>query len=403
MRHFGEADACDTESAYPLPQHGPSIEVLLKLLIVVNVDWFFLSHRLPIALGAKNAGHEVHLATTLTEHREKLKAYGFIVHNLKIDRSSAGLLGLIGLCANFIRIFRTIRPDVVHLVTIKPVLIGGLAARFSAVGGVVYAVSGLGHVFIAQSFAGRIRRGLVGAWYRFILGAKNMRIIFRNPDDRSAIESIADLDPEKVVMIPGSGVDLSEYDYVVPPDGDMTILMAARLLATKGVNEFVEAAGIIKKSYPHVRFLLIGAPDLENPASILESDIEAWKQGSAVEILGHLSDIPALMQQSNIVVLPSYYGEGLPKVLIEAAACGRAVVATDMPGCRDAIEPGVTGILVPPGDTQALVSALLALIENPERCNEMGRAGRTRAESIFDVQAVVKTHLNIYQELREKI
>lgn len=372
----------------------------MKLLFVVNVDWFFLSHRLPVALAAKDAGYEVHVVTTLTEEKAGLEKYGFVVHPVSINRSSAGVLGLLKLFLDFIRIFLSVRPDVVHLVTIKPVLVGGLAARLARVPGIVYAVSGLGHVFVAEGVLGSLRRALVGSWYRFILKARNMRIIFQNPDDRRAIESVARLSPEKVVMIPGSGVDLSEYDYHPMPEGEVTVLMAARLLRTKGVREFVQAARLVKKTDPSVRFLLVGGLDPENPASISKQEIAAWKQESIVEPLGHRSDIAQLMQGAHIVALPSYYGEGLPKVLIEAAACGRAVVTTDMPGCRDAIEEGVTGLLVPPKDSAALAKALLELIGSRQRCVEMGQAGRKRAEDVFDVHAVTQTHLKIYEALR---
>ncbi len=375
----------------------------MKLMMVVNVDWFFVSHRLPVALAAQEVGHEVHVVTALTEAKEYLEKYGFVVHPVSIDRSSAGLLGLIKLLLDFVRIFHTVRPDVVHLVTIKPVLLGGLAARLTRIHGIVYAISGLGHVFVADSLLGRIRRALVGGWYRFILGAQNMRIIFQNPDDRRAIESVTSLSTDKVVMIPGSGVDLSEYDYCPMPEGEITVVMAARLLRTKGVEEFVQAARLVKKQHPTVRFLLVGAPDSANPASISNSDIAAWKEEGVVEPLGHRSDISKLMQGAHIVALPSYYGEGLPKVLIEAAACGRAVVTTNMPGCRDAIEDGVTGLLVPARDSTALATALLELIENRQRCVDMGKAGRKRAKHVFDIKAVVKTHLDIYETLQAQV
>lgn len=372
----------------------------MKLLMVVNVDWFFLSHRLPVALDALRSGYEVHLMTTVTEGRERLEALGLHVHEVNMDRSGAGLSGLIRTLLCFLRVFWRVRPDVVHLVTIKPVLLGGVAARLSPVGGVVFAISGLGHVFVDDSFAGKVRKELVGIWYRFILSTRNMRIIFQNPDDRRAIESIAQLDNEKVMMIAGSGVDLKEYVYTLPQEGDPVVIMAARLLITKGVREYVEAAGILRRRGCVARFLLVGKPDTDNPASVQESELLAWAEEGVIEWLGHRNDLASLMAQSHIVVLPSYYGEGLPKVLIEAAACGRAVVTTDMPGCRDAIESGVTGLLVPPRSPEAIVDALLELFSDSRRCLDMGLAGRERAERLFDVNTVGQTHLSIYRSLR---
>lgn len=371
----------------------------MRLLMVVNVDWFFLSHRLPVALGALNAGYEVHIATSLTQGREKLEAYGFKVHPIEIDRSGAGLVGLIRLFSSLVRLFWALRPDVLHLVTIKPVLVGGAAARVSPVGGVVFAISGLGHVFLAEGLLGRIRRMTVGAWYRFVLGVQNMRIIFQNKDDLNEISSVAHVRSNQVVMIPGSGVDLTEYRYVSLPEGVPVVLMAARLLGTKGVREFVAAAQMLRIDGAKARFCLVGDLDPANPASIRGQELDEWAKQGCVKLLGSRSDIPELMAQAYLVVLPSYR-EGFPRVLIEAAACGRAVVTTDVPGCRDAIEDGVTGVLVPPKDSLALASAIRQLLENRAVCETMGKAGRQRAVKIFDVNAVVDAHLNAYNALR---
>lgn len=373
----------------------------MKLLIVVNVDWFFLSHRLPVALSALEAGYEVHLATTLTQNRESLESYGFIVHSIRVDRSDVGPIGLLALFLRLCCLFWLIRPDVVHLVTIKPVLLGGLAARFSPIGGVVYAISGLGHVFVASGFLGRVRRTFAGAWYRFVLGARNMRIIFQNPDDRQTIESVAPLQPQQAIMIPGSGVDLRQYPVLPLPEKDIpVVLMAARLLTTKGVREFVVAAQQLRKEGIAAQFWLAGDPDPGNPASVANDELLAWADQGDVNVLGYRTDMAALMAQAHIVVLPSYR-EGLPKVLIEAAACGRAVVTTDVPGCRDAIVNGETGLLVPAKDAVALGNAIRQLLNDPAACAAMGAAGRKRAEQIFDVRAVVQTHLTIYKALLE--
>ena len=373
--------------------------IAVRLLMVVNVDWFFLSHRLPVALGALQAGYEVHIATSLTRRCEKLEAYGFKVHPLEINRSAAGPVDLIKLLLSLVRLFWAVKPDLLHLVTIKPVLLGGLAARVAPVGGVVFAVSGLGHVFVADGFVGQLRRTLVRVWYGWVLGVRNMRIIFQNPDDRRVLTSVARLRSNQVVMIPGSGVDLSVYKYLPLPQGVPVIMMAARLLVTKGVREFVNASQYLFASGVRAEFWLVGDVDGADPASIQSEELESWKALSNLRLLGARSDIPELMAQTNLVVLPSFYGEGLPKVLIEAAACGRPVITTDLPGCRDAIEEGVTGILVPPRDYLALAVAIRTLLEDQELCQAMGSAGRKRSESLFDVNAVVKAHLKIYREL----
>jgi glycosyltransferase involved in cell wall biosynthesis len=370
----------------------------MRLLMVVNVDWFFLSHRLAIAIAAKNAGHEVHIATTLTIGREALEKYGFVVHPLTIDRSSAGLISLVVVLLNLIKIFWKVRPNVAHLVTIKPVLLGGIAARLSPVGAVVFAISGLGHVFVTDGFIGRIRRAFVRAMYAFSLSIKNKRIIFQNTEDLAEVQSILFLESSQVVLIPGSGVDLSLYQAEPLPDSAPVVLMASRLLWTKGVREYVWMAEQIKETNPQVRFLLAGDRDEGNPDSVSQSDINRWSSSQSVELLGYQSDMADLMRQAMIVVLPSYR-EGFPKVLIEAAACGRAVITTDVPGCRDAVEDGITGLLVPMKSSNALASAVQRLIDNPVLCSSMGQAGRERAERLFDIEQVVRMHLDIYSDL----
>lgn len=371
----------------------------MRVIYVVNVDWFFVSHRLPIALAAKDAGYEVHLAATMTLPRSVLEGYGFVVHDIGVNRSGTGIFNNIKLLLSLLSIFWKVRPHIAHMVTIKPVLIGGIAARLSPVKGVVFAISGLGHIFVDNSFRGQVRRKLVGFLYRLALGKANKRVVFQNPHDCSLIKKATNLSEGSIVMVPGSGVDLSEYEFKSKLGARITLFMAARLLRTKGVVEYVEAARIVKKQYPNVEFLLAGDPDPDNPASIDAQLLASWKTEGIVTVLGFRSDITALMAESNIVVLPSYYGEGLPKVLIEAAATGCAVITTDMPGCRDAIEPDVTGLLVPPKDIHALSNAMLKLISSPEILSGMGCAGRRRAEQIFDIKTVINIHINAYQDL----
>lgn len=374
----------------------------MKVLIVVNVDYFFVSHRLNVGLRALKEGWEVHVATELTSKRELLESCGFFVHHIPVGRNTLNPYRLIKMAWCLGGIIKKIRPDVIHLVTIKPVLIGGSLARLFKVGAVVYAVSGLGYVFTSGGRFSSVRRFLVHAWYKFVLSAENKIIIFQNLQDRNTIESIKKLSETEVMMIPGSGVDLVEYGFSpfqVNDFSEIKIIMASRLLVEKGVREFVEAARQITSRCPHVRFTLVGAPDTANPASITEKELKNWKDEGCVEVLGARTDVAALMQQSHIVVLPSYYGEGLPKVLIEAAACGRAVITTDMPGCRDAIEHGVTGLLVKPRDVDDLIDAIQGLIDNPELCIELGKAGRRRAELLFDVNDVAQKHMDVYDRV----
>lgn len=372
----------------------------MKLLIIVNVDWFFYSHRLPVAIGALENGYEVHIATTFTSPscRELLSGKGFFLHELAFDRSGKNPISFL---KNFIRIFKIfhlLKPDVVHLVTIQPVLLGGLAARAARTRRVVFAISGLGHIFLASSLPSRIRRLLVERLYRSALSIKRRAVIFQNPEDQSMLSKICSISVSESYLIPGSGVDLSVFSLKPIQEVQPLILMASRLLVTKGVREFVEAASILKNRGFAVRFQLIGDPDFSNPAAITLNELNDWRDQGLVEILGHRNDLNELMTQAHIVCLPSYR-EGLPKVLCEAAACGRAVVTTDEPGCRDAIENGVTGLLVPSRDSLALSNALEYLLLNPDLIRSMGLAGRKRAEHFFDVNAAVNQHLDIYASL----
>lgn len=377
------------------------------LMFVVNVDWFFLSHRLPIALEAKSHGFQVHIATGLTDKLDELKNYGLVVHPLEIDRSSASVGNAWHMMVALWRVFRAVRPDLVHLVTIKPVLLGGIIARLAGVPAVVAAISGLGFVFVAQGIKAQVRRFLVGLLYRLALGHRNLKVIFQNPNDREILMTATDLLNSEIAMIRGSGVDLRQYILRPLPTNERLVVMAARLLVDKGVTEFVEASRMLrtrfKGSNPVVRFVLVGEIDIANPTSVSIEQLKAWLDEGAIEHWGHRSDMPEVLSAANIVCLPSYYGEGLPKVLIEAAACGRAVVTTDHPGCRDAIEPGVTGLLVPARNAKALANAIQDLLDHPDKCAAMGRAGRELAERAFDVNQVVSAHLQIYEELMVKV
>lgn len=368
------------------------------LMFVVNVDWFFLSHRLPIALAALHDGYQVHIATGLTDKRTELENHGLVVHPLALDRSSASLGDAWRTGVQLWQAFRAVRPDVVHLVTIKPVLLGGLVARLAGVPAVVAAVSGLGFVFMARGVRATLRRVLVGALYRLAWGHHNLKVIVQNPDDRASLARLAHLPDSQLALIAGSGVDLAQYRHRPLPPGVPVVLLAARLLADKGVREFVQAARLLQQQGVSARFCLVGAVDPANPASLAPAEVMQWVSEGVVECWGQRTDMAEVLAGAYLVVLPSYR-EGLPKVLLEAAACGRAVVTTDVPGCRDAISPGVTGILVPVRNAVALAGALQGLLANRARCQAMGNAGRALAERAFDVRQVVAAHLRIYQEL----
>jgi glycosyltransferase involved in cell wall biosynthesis len=371
-----------------------------KLLFVLNDAAYFLSHRLPIALAVKATGIKVHVATPESEKIADVCAHGLIWHSLPLSRSGTNPFAEMASFWALVRLFRKVKPDIVHLVTAKPVLYGGIAARMTRIPAVIAAVPGLGFVFSHSGFKARILRFLVSRLYRVALRHTRLCAIFQNPDNARCITRLAALRMEQVYLIRGAGVDLTEYAFTpLPEDEFPLVILPARLLKSKGVLEFVEAARQLRSSGTKARFALVGVPDTENPDSVKNEAIAAWVEEGIIESWGYREDMVAVMVQSSLVVLPSFYAEGLPKALIEAQACGRAVVTSDWPGCRDAITPNVTGLLVPPRDAVALAKAIGILLGDRERLQAMGRAARALAEEAFDVQRVVQQHLEIYRAL----
>lgn len=371
---------------------------MTKILYLLNVDWFFISHRLPIAIAAKKAGYDVHIACKFTEHYDYLASLGFTLHEVPFHRSGSGVIHELKTLLIIKRLFKEVAPDLVHAVTIKPVLYGGAAARILGVKRVVFAVSGLGLVFVAEGRAAKLRRWFISRLYKFALSVKNSRVIFQNPADKKVLQCAVGLPEALCVMIKGSGADLSTYAMQPEPE-ELSVVMAARLLKEKGVYQFVEAARALKSRGVNATFKLVGEPDPGNPNTVSKNELELWRAEGAVELLGFRQDISNIFAQSNIVVLPSFYGEGLPKVLIEAAACGRAVVTTDNPGCVEAIESERTGLIVPAKDSLALADAIERLVLDGTLRRSFGVAGRQLAEREFDINSVVKKHLDIYEDL----
>lgn len=374
-----------------------SISSSKRLLFLVNNPAFFLSHRLPLALAAQQQGYEVHVATMSGPSVPKVLEHGFHHHVVPMTRSGKNPLKEAQTVWAIYRLFKQLQPGIVHAVTIKPVLYGGIAARLSKVPGYLAAVSGLGYIFMRRQGLDPVRF-LALRLYKLALGHPNSKVIFQNTADRDVLLEANVLRAEQAVLIRGSGVDLERFSQLPEPPGTPVAVMASRLLVDKGVREFVEAARLSQEQGNAVRWQLLGSPDPGNPASISLDELNHWRQSGVVDYKGEQDDIAQAYAQAHIVVLPSYR-EGLPKSLIEAAACGRAVVTTDVPGCRDAIEPGVTGVLVPARDAQALAQAVQNLAQHAERRQEMGRAGRELAEQQFDIRQVCAAHLRLYREL----
>ncbi|WP_039035116.1 glycosyltransferase family 4 protein [Shewanella sp. ECSMB14102] len=367
-----------------------------KLLFVVNVDWFFVSHRLPIALAAIKNGFEVHLACSLTDKKEELENCGVKVHPLTLSRSGLNLMEEIRSLKGIYDVVNLLKPDVVHFVTIKPVLYGNIICRFLRVPKRVSSISGLGFVFIAKGFKAFLLRRFVFLLYRLALKGSD-RIIFQNSADRDSLKAIGAVSKEQECFIRGSGVNLEDYPVTQEPDGLPVVMFLARLLIDKGVVEFVEAAKLIKKKRTDIRMILVGDVDFGNPKSVSSKALQEWVEQGVVEHWGYRINVADTIAESNIIVLPSYR-EGLPKSLIEAAACGRAVITTNVPGCRDAIEDNVTGLLVPVKSVKPLAEAILKLVQDKNLRFKLASSGRKLAESAFDINDVIRIHLSIYNK-----
>lgn len=372
-----------------------------RVLILVNVDWFFVSHRLPIATAAKLAGYEVHIACGFTKHYDYLKSLGFILHPIKLERSGTSLMGEYHLFRQIKALLKAVKPDVLHLVTIKPSIYGGLASiKQESVSGKslrrIVAVSGLGYVFTATGVFAYLRRFVISTVYRLALNRKNTKVIFQNSTDANTFIKQKIIIKEQSVLIRGSGVDLTQYAVVKEPRDTPVVAFVARLLLSKGILEFVDAARLAKTKGVKARFVLVGNVD-DNPDSITEEQLTQWVDEGIVEYWGFSSNVAETIAKTNIMALPSYR-EGLPKSLIEAAACGRAVVTTDVPGCRDAIIPNETGLLVPARDSVALCEAIERLLKDELLRSRFAKKGREWAESTFDINDVIQRHLELYAE-----
>jgi glycosyltransferase involved in cell wall biosynthesis len=369
-----------------------------RILFFITEDWYFWSHRLPIARAVRDTGFEVLIATRVDQHKERIEKEGFKLIPIHLVRRNKNIFRGIFNTLEIIKIYRREKPDIVHHVAMKPILYGSWAARIAGIPAVVNALAGLGFIFVAQGCKTSILRRLVIFAYRSAFSAKNTIGIFQNLDDLKLFVDGGVVKSEKAVLIRGSGVDTSRFVHFPEPAGIPIIVLASRMLWDKGVGEFVDATRILNKDGIKCRMILVGNPDPENPASIPEKTLRRWHFEGIVEWWGHREDIPEVFAKSNIVVLPSYR-EGLPKVLLESASCGRAIVATNVPGCREIVHHNENGLLVPPHDSKALADALKVLIKNPELRAKMGARGREIVEAEFSEEIVVKQTMEVYERL----
>lgn len=372
-----------------------------KLFIVVNVDWFFLSHRLPVALAAKENGWDVTVVTADTGKLRIIKEYGLKVIALPMSRSGMNIAEELRTLNFLYRLYKREKPDVVHHVGMKTILWGTLAAKFSKVNGVVNAISGLGG-FFAEDNKGLLNK-LVLKVLKFSHQRPNLLCIFQNDDDWNLYVKHGIIKHDQGRFIKGSGVDLKEYCYTPEPEvGKIKIVLTARMIVEKGIFLLTEAAERLRTKYGEVtEFLLIGGLD-DHPGAITEKQLENVCDGKYIKWLGYRTDVRNLLKQCHIVAFPSYYMEGLPKSLIEADAIGRPIITSNSVGCKETVVDGVNGFLINPKDVTELTEKLDILIKDAELRKRMGKASRQYAEQFFDIEVVKERHLKIYNELLRK-
>jgi glycosyltransferase involved in cell wall biosynthesis len=362
------------------------------LIFVVTEDWYFVSHRLPLAVSAQRNGFDVIVATRCGKHCRAIKDAGLQVIPFEMNRRGLSPFTLMREVLALAAIYKCERPNVVHHVALRPVVVGGLAARLARIPGVVSAVTGMGFLFTDGGRLPWVRR-MVQRGLPWLL-SRGLTIV-QNADDARQL-SIFGLSTERLRLIPGAGVDTARFTPESVPEGKPLVMMAARLLWDKGIGEFVEAARTMRDY--DARFVIVGGLDPDNPASVARAKIEQWVSEGVVEWWGHSENMAATLAKADLVCLPSYR-EGLPKVLLEAMACGKACIATDVPGCRDAVRHEDNGLLVPTKDAFALSGAIAHLLNSPDERRKMGLRGRERAVEEFSQERVIEATLAVYQEV----
>ena len=369
-----------------------------KILLVANTDWYLFNFRLSLARTLQDQGWEPVLVSPRGPYAQQLEAAGFRWLSVPMSRRSMLPYGETRTLLKLGSIYRHERPDLVHHHTIKPVMYGTLAARWSGINAVVNSITGLGYLFISNQWTAKLLRLIVKPALRQILRSGRAHVIFENSGDRAFLVDRKLVRSDQTTLIEGVGVDLRHYQPSDEADEIPIVILASRMLWDKGVHDFVEAARILQTEGLAARFALVGAPDLGNPASIPVRRIEQWTDQGLVEWWGHRHDMAAVFRSSHVVALPSYY-EGTPTVLMEAAASGRPIVATDIPGNRNVVIDGQSGYLVPVGDPEVLARSLENLILSEDLRIQMGKQGRELAKRRFSQEDINARTIQVYEEV----
>lgn len=377
----------------------------MKVILFANTDWYLYNFRRSLALALSRAGCDVLLISPPGPYGEKLRQLGLRWEPLPMERRSLNPMRELALLWYLIRLIRREQPTLVHGFTIKCAVYGSLAARLAGVPVRVNAVAGMGYVFTSDQWKARLLRPVVRGLLRLALGGEQARLILQNSDDVALFTQAGLVDPEHIRLIRGSGVDCARFAdvaHAASNDGSLRVLLASRLLWDKGIEEFIGALRQLRDQGRPIDALLAGMPDPGNPAAVPESTIQGWVEEGLVTWLGHVDDMNRLLGSVHVVVLPSYR-EGLPRTLVEAAACGLPLITTDVPGCREVVRDGVDGLLVPVKDSDALATAIRRLQDQPDLARRLGQAARRKARAEFDEGIVIRRTMEVYAELCQPV
>ena len=370
-----------------------------KIILSANTDWYLYNFRKALALRLQENDFEVVFVTPSGKYASQFEALGLKWISWKLDRKTISLWKEIQSFFHILQIYRSQRPDIVHHHTIKSVLYGSLAAQLVGVPGIVNSITGLGYVFLESDFQAAFLKKIITPFYKWAHRFQNSVAVFENQPDRDYFIRAGFIPEERSILIESIGADpVQFYPVPEPVQNPFVVLMAGRLLWDKGVGIFVEAARMLKPEI-NARFILVGEPDLGNPASIDPETLQRWHDEVIIEWWGWQSDMQSVYARSHVVVLPTMYGEGVPTTLIEGAACGRALIGSDTPGCRPVIQPGVNGFLIPQNDSTALAQAIEQLANDPYLRQKMGKNGREIFLEKFTYEKVNHTMMEVFAKL----
>ena len=370
-----------------------------RLLFIVSEDWYFVSHRLHLAIAAIESGYTVALLSHISSYRDLIESSGIEVIDWSLDRQSRNLASEAKAVFGIVKAMRNFHPDLVHAVAIKPVLYSSIACRIVGIQPRVFALGGLGFIFSSQKTLARLLKPFIVIIFRWALKGHKARLILQNHDDKALLLNYQVIEKSRISLIRGAGVDTDSFFPNKAHHDTPLVALSGRLLWDKGVGVFVKCARVLSEKGVCARFILVGEPDSHNPESIPVSQLHDWVDEGVIEWWGRRNDMPEVLRQVAVVCLPTTYGEGLPKALLEAASCGLPIVTYDVPGCREIVLDGVNGFIVPPNDEIALFSAVEKLLSNPGLRIFMGKAGRELVINEFSQEAVAEETIQVWSEV----